>query len=370
MDSIQVDWRKPTVYSECTWHQIAPYIGKMKSSMASSLIRQFTEPGQTIYDPFAGAGTIGLEGWIAGRPVVCGDLSPYAVALTRAKLRPPRDAEDAIQRLEASWAKAVRLAKSVDLGDVPTWVSNFFHRRTLREVLALRTVLLGDRQWFLLSCMLGILHHWRPAFLSHPASHTVPYLMKKRFPRTNFPEMYAYKPVYPRLLLKVHRAFLRTPDTDRHVRRVVRLADAAIPRASLSEQGISAIITSPPYMNSLSYARDNRLRLWFLGVPDHRLHEAMLSPNKPRFLRLMGTLLPQWADLLPRDAPVVLVLGAVRRDGRSHDLPDAVVNQVRERRCELAVTAVCRNVIPDSRRTRGNCRSIRQDTIIVLRKRA
>lgn len=364
-----MDWRRPTVYTECTLHQLSPYIGRMKSSMASSLIEQFSKPGHTVYDPFSGAGTVALEAWIAGRPVVCGDLSPYAHVLTKAKLYPPRSVADAVRRLDSCWDDARQLLKSTDLRRVPKWVRAFFHPETLREALALRRVLLRRRQSFLLSCMLGILHHWRPAFLSYPASHTVPFLMTRRFPRSTCPEMYAYRAVYPRMLSKIQRAFQRTADVDRQLTRVVGLADAAAPRQLLNGHGVSAIITSPPYMNSLSYARDNRLRLWFLGIDDHKVLETSLSPRKTGFLDLMGQLFPKWAKLLPRGAPVVLVLGAVRREGRSHDLPDAVVAQVRDARCGFTVAAICRNAIPDGRRARVNCRSTRQDTIIVLRQR-
>src|SRR5688572_29273192 len=45
-------WRESVVYSECSLHQIAPFIGKLKSSIARSLIETYTEKGQTIYDPF------------------------------------------------------------------------------------------------------------------------------------------------------------------------------------------------------------------------------------------------------------------------------------------------------------------------------
>ncbi|HXP60220.1 MAG TPA: hypothetical protein VN829_06995 [Dongiaceae bacterium] len=34
-----------------TLHQLSPYIGKFKSSMAAGLIRQFTSAGDVLYDP-------------------------------------------------------------------------------------------------------------------------------------------------------------------------------------------------------------------------------------------------------------------------------------------------------------------------------
>ncbi len=368
MDTVHVNWRAPTLYSECTWHQLSPYIGKMKSSMARSLIEQFTHVGDLVYDPFSGAGTVALEAWISGRAVVAADLSPYAYVLSRAKACPPRTLHEAIRRLDECWEEVQGRRASIDLRSVPGWVRSFFHNETLRDTIAARDVLVRRRQWFLLACLLGILHHWRPAFLSHPSSHTVPYVLSKKYPRRRFPRLYGRREVYPRLLAKVRRAFKRTPEVDRSLLRKISQGSALEPGSTLNGDRVSAIITSPPYMNSLSYARDNRLRLWFLGVDDHRPLESAVSPRKPEFLNMMRALLPKWSGLLPAGAPCVLVLGAVRREGKNHNLPEEVAQLVPDAQCGLRVTGICGNLIPDTRRVRARCRSARRDTILVLRR--
>ncbi|MHC4620313.1 MAG: DNA adenine methylase [Planctomycetota bacterium] len=368
MDRIQVDWTQAASGSECTWHQLSPYIGKMKSSMAKSLIAQFTQRGDTLYDPFSGAGTVALEAWFAGRNVFAGDLSPYAYVLSKGKLNPPRTTLDAVNRLDRAWSAARREVNIIDLRRVPTWVRRFFHPETLRETLAIRNILMRRRQYFLLSCLLGILHHWRPGFLSYPSSHTVPYLKDKLYPSWLHADLYEYRDVYSRLLAKLRRAFKRVPSVDRKLIRMVQRADATTAAQSSKLGKVSAIITSPPYMNSLSYARDNRLRLWFLGVNNHRNLEPRISPRKTEFLAIMRTLLPAWARLLRKNGPCVLVLGSVRQDGRYHDLPADIINLATNIPCGLRVSGVCRNIIPDDRRARVNCRSVREDTILVLRK--
>jgi len=369
MDDVQINWREATQYSECSWHQLSPYIGKMKSSMAKSLISQFTKPGDTIYDPFSGAGTVALESWIAGRNVFASDLSPYAFVLSKAKASPPRNTQETIKRLDKYWLMAIEEQKQIDLRQVPKWVRSFFHPETLRETLAIRNVLLNHRQWFLLSCLLGILHHWRPGFLSFPCSHTVPYLKDKIFPRSSFPEMYERRDVYVRLAAKVRRAYARIPNVDRKLIRKVKKVDAKKNLPDIPTGGVSAIITSPPYMNSLSYARDNRLRLWFLGINNHRKLEPKISPRKKEFLDMMQKLFHKWSELLKKDGVCVLILGAVRQGGKFHDLPQEIVDLLKNMQCSLYTTEVCKNVIPDIRRARFNCRATREETIIVLRKR-
>jgi len=367
MERIKNGWRKSVLYSECSWHQLSPYIGRMKSSMARSLINQFSQPND-VYDPFCGAGTVALEAWVTGRNVIASDLSPYAYVLSMAKTSPLRSVQDAIKRLDTYWAEALDERKTIDLRTVPEWVRAFFHRETLREALLLKNVLLRRRQWFLLSCLLGILHHRRPGFLSFPASHTTPYLLCKRYPKESHPELYTYKEVYPRMVAKIRRAFARVPEIDHRLTRKVRRAHAASAVNIVNGTKVSSIITSPPYMNSLSYARDNRLRLWFLGVDDYKKLESTISPRKMDFLAMMQTLLPLWSKLLPKDAPCVLVLGAVRRGGKYHDLPGDIATMIRNSQCGLHLTGISRNRIPVGRRTRTNCRSTREDTILVIRK--
>ena len=368
IDHINVDWGDATQYTECGWHQLSPYIGKMKSSMARSLVNQFTRKGDIVYDPFSGAGTVALEAWISGRNVIASDLSPYAFVLSKGKTMPPKNLQAALKRLDRYWLMATEERSEVDLRKVPKWVRKFFHRETLREVLAIRKVLLRYRQWFLLSCLLGILHHWRPGFLSHPCSHTVPYLKSKLYPSKLYPELYCYRAVYARLCRKVERAYKRCPDINHQLLRNVKQANATSNGLARSVGQVSAIITSPPYMNSLSYARDNRLRLWFLGVEDHTQLEPSLSPRKQEFLLMMRHLLIMWSKVVKKNGPCVLVLGAVRREGKYHDLPGEILDIATRLGCGWQATGICRNVIPDIRRARINCCSTREDTILILRK--
>ena len=182
------DWTGGVCNTEWTFHQLSPYIGKSKSSMAASLVREFTLPGHTVYEPFSGCGSIAFESWVAGCNVIANDLSPYARLLTRAKLFPYASLELALDDLHRS-AKAVNKEARADLRSVPKWVREFFHPDTLREILTWTAVLRRQRHWFLLACLMGILHHQRPGFLSFPSSHSVPYLRLRKFPRDQFPEI-------------------------------------------------------------------------------------------------------------------------------------------------------------------------------------
>ncbi len=363
-DSVAANWQGSALPTESTLHQIAPYIGKMKSSMAAALVGAFTDKGETVYDPFCGSGTVALEAWAAGRNVIANDLNPYGTVLTRAKLFPCCSQERAIAEIHAVAPQAHDIAARVDLRTVPRWVRSFFHPETLRETMGWFEALTLTKSHFLLSCLLGILHHQRPGFLSYPSSHTVPYLRPRKFPRAVFSELYEYRPVQGRLEKKVLRAFRRVPNLNRSLKRKCHMRDAAkfTPR-----QNVNAIVTSPPYMRQLDYGRDNRLRLWFLGFPDWRSLDQDISPAEGKFLRLLRACLRRWQHTLMTHGLCVLVLGDARV--RSYDMPlaEVVARVATSEVGGYSAVASYRDPIPEVRRARHRYSGSRTETILVLR---
>jgi hypothetical protein len=357
-------WKGSVVGEECSLHQIAPYIGKIKSSMANALVSTFTCKDATIYDPFSGCGTIALEAWVAGRNIVANDLSPYAAVLTRAKLFPQLSLDNVMTEINLVAQQTRCISPSVDLRKVPGWVRSFFHPTTLREIIAWSQALISRRSYFLLSCLLGILHHQRPGFLSYPSSHTVPYLRQKRFPRDVYPALYEYRPVRERLQKKVVRALTRIPLLDARLKRRCYMYNAAkfVPR-----QKIDAIITSPPYMRQLDYGRDNRLRLWSLGVRNWKLLDKTISPSEKEFFDLLSSCLKLWHHVLTPQGLCVLVLGDTYSRLYKMPLPE-VVDRIATR--EIGGYSVLwrySEPIPNARRVRRGCRGSLTETILVLR---
>jgi DNA modification methylase len=45
----------------------------------------------------------------------------------------------------------------------------------------------------------------------------------------------------------------------------------------IDDEVVDTIISSPPYFGALDYARDNRLRLWFLGCEDWKELDASMT---------------------------------------------------------------------------------------------
>ena len=359
------NWVGSALKAESTFHQLSPYIGKLKSSIAGSLIAQFTAPGDLIYDPFSGSGTVALEAWVAGRNIIANDLSPYAAILTRAKLFPYDSLEDALEDMDEIADEAATMADQIDLRRVPKWVREFFHPETLREILGWTHVLRRRRRWFLLASLLGILHHQRPGFLSFPSSHTVPYLRKKAFPPEKFPDLYEYRSLADRFEAKLNRAFRRVPDLDGTIERRCFQRSAGVLSPPVK---VDAIITSPPYMRQLDYGRDNRLRLWFLGVKDSRILDHEISPRKDAFLKLMGRCFKKWKRVLKPDRYCILVVGDGCSEVKDANLP-VLISQIATNEGFIHVLDHT-EAIPNERRVRRGLTGSTSETIVVLRNDA
>jgi hypothetical protein len=357
-------WEESCADSECTLHQISPYIGKLKSVIAGDLIERYSKPGDLLVDPFAGSGTIPLEGALRGRGVFASDISPYARVLSKAKLLAPATLDDALRRAEAALDAATCLP-GPDLSQVPRWVRSFFHPRTLAEALNFAAVARKQGKEFILACFLGILHHQRPGFLSYPSSHLVPYLRSRKYPRTRYAGMYSYRDLRPRILAKIKRVYRRFSDP--RVAPRITFRQSAVEHIVLPES-FDCLITSPPYMNALDYGRDNRLRLWFIDPSLSRPVDNGVTQRRHAFIKAMGCLAAKVEFGLKRKGHCVIIVGeSLKRSFQAHPsktVVEIMANCAKSLRLKLVIAYD----IPDIRRTRRECRGVRTEHFLVFQK--
>ncbi len=73
----------------------------MKPPLAFNLVKTFAEKGDTILDPFAGAGTISFEAALNGIKAYSFDISPTVVVISEGKIKKhvAKDCDNLIRRL-------------------------------------------------------------------------------------------------------------------------------------------------------------------------------------------------------------------------------------------------------------------------------
>lgn len=344
-------------------HLISPYVGKIRPALGRFLVDRYCKKDGWLWDPFCGSGTIPLEGWINKQKIIATDLNYYAYVLTLAKLFPPMNKEAALIKLEQINNYVISTLENTDENKQPQWVKDFFHPSTLKEIVSWCNFLHQKKEWFFLACLMGILHHQRPGFLSYPSSHGVPYLRDKKFPRDTFSKMYEYKNVYERLKAKVERTLKKFPDIDFTIERY------AYQQSSISKlekiNHVNTIITSPPYMKALTYARDNRLRLWFLGIENWRSLEKIVSPGKTDFIMLMESSFKNWSRYQKKGDNCIIIVGDMLLN-KNESMTDCLVNIGKVNKYKLI--EILKDPIPKEKKLLKTKTGVKSENICIFQR--
>ncbi len=288
-------------YSKQNWgvwmHSISSYVGRIKPSFAHFLINIFSKKDDLVLDPFCGVGTVPLEADNMGRLSIGNDLNPYAnlISLSKFDRRGLQNELDYLKSLEV-------LIDDFDTSKVPDWVKVFYHEKTLKEILFVRERLMNDKRFFLLGCLLGIVHGHRPTHLSMRTGYIIPYIPNPM----PIPE---YREVLPRLVAKAKRMY-SDPLPEKTKGRIL-YGDAR--KLDVETESVDVIISSPPYYHTLDYVHSNRLRLWFSGVSfeDQAILSDTLIQQRKTYLDSMLDVGKELKRVMKKDALCVFVLGDV-----------------------------------------------------------
>ena len=299
-------WKQPGLAAPHPLHAMMARAGSFPPALARYFVQAYSQPGDIVLDPFCGRGTAVLEAILCGRQAIGSDIAPDAVACTRAKVTSVSfdEVSDYIDTLSY---------RRYALSAVPADVKVFYHPRTLSRLLCVRDHLQADLEsavparqtpaMFVMGCMLGILHGHASYSLSLSCSHV--FAMAAGYVRN-----YAGREGLSAPLRDV-RESLRTKAR-------IMLKNGPVPRgrATVNERSaeeyslddgslcnqVSLVVTSPPYLNAQTYAKDAWLRLWLLGY-DYRdirsgyLHTGSVSTYgekmKPCLRGMLRVLKPQ-----------------------------------------------------------------------------
>jgi site-specific DNA-methyltransferase (adenine-specific) len=345
---IAPEWKDQQRLWGHSFHPMCSYLASFPAALAHAFIARYSRRGDVVLDPFSGRGTTPLQASAEGRIGVGNDLNPFAHLLTASKVEPatPAEARTRLAALRLAWAAdATTWSALADriLGDpatlvpragsrseptigaepVPAEVALAFHRRTLAQLLLVRTSLDLDvpADRFLAAALTGILHGKSASYLSEIMPNTfsmAPRYVRDFAARTSFssPE----RDVFDCLELKLGRLFRQVAPPSPGIALLGDARDVAPRvRVALRTRGLPdrarLVVTSPPYLRVVKYGYYNWLRTWFLGF-DAREIDATLDDAHHRepYLAFLRDVLAGLRDVLTDDAVVVLVVGDVEFD--------------------------------------------------------
>lgn len=310
------------------WHKMCSYLGTYPPSLARAALSLFSDAGDIVLDPFSGRGTTLLEARLTGRRAYASDLNPIALALSRAK--------SASISYEAAVEKIAELRDGYDCvlyrpeaQTQPEQVQIIFHPGTLAQLCYLRNLLVDSVDLvdaFLLGCLLGIMHGAErqdgssayasismPNTFSMSPNYVRKYVAENRLNRVE-------RDVFSMLEDKVRRlASDPAPQgCDAHVNACDAKDLASCEGLQAVAGRVNLIVTSPPYLDVVNYAKQNWIRNWLLeeGSTSRLAKNLDDDLNLSEWMGFSSLVLDHMMKVLSPSGVIVFVVGDVVRPGK------------------------------------------------------
>ena len=244
---------------------VHPFPARMAPQIALDALGDVPRGG-LVLDPMCGSGTALRSALELGLAAVGRDIDPLAVLMSRVATtgvdaqRVERAAANVISRAEALERSGDLTLKTIDgeakaISFVRYWYAPEQERqlRALARALPQRASPTNDV--LRLAISRTIVTKDRGASLTRDVSHSRPHRVTKT---NSFDVMSAFTSSVWRILDAIELPFGASAS--------VRTGDARS-LAGIADGSISAVVTSPPYLNAIDYIRGHRLALIWFGVP-------------------------------------------------------------------------------------------------------
>lgn len=247
-------------------HGAFRYFGKFPPPIATHLITQYTNEGDTVLDPMCGSGTTGVEALLLNRKSILNDISPLSTLLARVKTT-YLDKDTLIQYAEQIYSQ-YRPLTADEYEFSPSYLKNYTHwflPETIDSLRGLRYLIQNiedeDIREFFLVCFAGTVRRVSKAttqqgrlFLDVETAETdaLPFFKKR---------------------VEIAIKGVSELPTDRPNNTTVISYDLREPAPEHLYNSADLIICHPPYFNSYKYSSINSLELSWLDVDYSKLRK-------------------------------------------------------------------------------------------------
>lgn len=295
------------------WSRFGPYYAMFPIDFTFGVIDTYSEPGDSIIDPFSGRGSSVFAGSVLGRKSYGIEINPIGWIYSKVKLS-PADKNDVLNRLREIDSLKDNYKSQIEN------CSEFFKMCYCKQVLMFLLSAKDNLDWkhskidrTLMSFLMVYLHGAIGEGLSNQMKMTksmgVQYSINwwKKNGLENPPEINPYEFMQQRINWRYSKGIPKVSSGN------VILADSCKQtQKMLSEptfaNKFSLLFTSPPYMGVTNYFADQWLRLWLLGGEDHPItikdeHKGRFN-NKEEYKKLLSTVFGNCAQMMKEKSTV------------------------------------------------------------------
>lgn len=328
LENFVTPWANLSAREHDSWHSMCSYLGAFPPPLANYFIRYFTKKGDIVFDPFAGRGTTPLEARILNRKSIATDLNPIALALCEAK-NASLTKEEIFLRIDELEKKYDTSLYQQEALAQPVEVHLIFHPKTLAQLCYLRRKLLKSQNQtdkYLIGIALGILHGGERAngtsgyaSIDMPNTFSMSPDYVRKFVQTNQLNR-IFHDVFKLLREKTERLYKK--HTGIKQSGVVLKANARnlseVKELKAFHKKVSLILTSPPYLGIVNYAKQNWIRGWFLNQDPEKVSAELDDDlNLEEWIQFSKDIVMQLKTFLKKDGVAVFIIGDVAKSKTS-----------------------------------------------------
>ncbi len=300
--------------AEGRWAGVGPYYAMFPTGFAEKVIEEYTEPGDSALDPFAGRGTALFSAACSGRHSLGVEINPVGYVYAMSKLD-PAPMKDVLSRLDEVEDSYDQFRDEAD--NLPEFFQMAFSPNVLAFLVAMRRILdwksdAASRS--LMAIAMISLHGKRSHSLSNQMRQTTAlapdYCVRWWRDRELQPP-----DVNPMTLLEKRVRWRYGHGSPDVASSEAILGDSRKELSAVAERVRSGgrpkfklLITSPPYHNVTNYYYDQWIRNWLLGGPDRPTGHGNQFGGKfsgaERYRKLLREVFLACAPLLRDDAVV------------------------------------------------------------------
>jgi len=257
-------------------HSIYYYPAKFIPQVVRFCINEFTNTGDTIIDPFAGSGTVGLEAFISKRNAILLDINYLLEVIAPIKIYQGKDIlskNELYNNIEKIKAEIEQFIP--DYNNIRYWYPDEIFNVISRYWAGTHKLKNNIYKWVIQASLVRIskLFSW--------AEHRTPKLFKSKFKKKyveNLLKTNWKKELDDKLFSFAHKYFdavkqlqLLTKDSNNFVKYYAGIDSKSFKLEN--NKKIDALITSPPYLQAQEYIRTSKLDLYWLGYKDKQIKE-------------------------------------------------------------------------------------------------
>lgn len=367
-----IDWDFASASTNSTTNTIHPYPAKFIPQIPRHFIEQFSEQGDTVYEPFLGSGTTAVEANILGRNAIGNDVNELAVLISKVKTTPISTKKllslnsllnKIYNRIDLLYSVKKNGIVKPDIVNLDLWFVDF----VINELVIIKEEIerLGDQDLidFCFVALSGIIIN-----VSRQDSDT----RYVRVPKTiNHFDTYDK---FAKQVNKLRKIMTESSTLIENGNSVFKVADTRTENI-YNENSADLAVTSPPYPNAYDYHLYHKYRLFWLGMNPHQLRKSEIGahadyskkngPDEFDFMRDMEKCFVNTSKILKRGSYFVLVIGDSILKGRNIQ-NNEILKQAAENTTFNFVTEFARNLKLSKKSFNPKIGNIKTEKIIVF----